>query len=1013
MMFRQLPYASVILTIVLSALIGVTGAMLYQAYQGSQQALQEEIRLTHGQDEKLLQRVVDEYLKNIRLVTKDLASRNDIRSSLLANDQMTASMVLTENLHNSPQMQMDALALSGEDLPPLVINNSSIQRLGINLLAHLPTSGDAMEGEEWIEIKHQNSNYHLIRIQAPIISPNLGEVIGAVHAFLLLNDNFLILSDSLDITGADAITLYSDQQVISTIDAQESAQQELSIADLSSPIVATPKGTVQAHQIWIADKPFIISLLKPGKSLETLSQAYNQSLRNGIILAIFIALAAMLLVRYLTNRSLKRLIVYAEKAPATTTMTPAFEGDNFIEFDKLGRQMESMLGDIREQENQLDAIFHNTPSAMFLKSTALTYLTANRRFSDLFVGEGIDVIGKTDADIFPEEEAKLIRETDIQVIKTRQTQQTEFSLTTLDGPRYFLSTKFPMINERGELYAVGGITTDISDKVKAEREAEVTQQVFESAAEAILIYNPDGKVITNSSFNRITGYDDKKARLFALSILKDHPEIDATLSKTGRWQGESIRRKANGEPLPIWLSISALSSTKAEQSSYVAVFSDISELKEAEQKLEKLAHYDNLTSLPNRTLFYDRIESSLARAARNGKKTALLFVDIDRFKQVNDNHGHHTGDQLLVEAARRISAHIRLGDTVARLGGDEFTVILSELDGLDPVQDIARRIQKSLREPFRLDDKEIFSSASIGIAMYPDDGRNAESLLKHADVAMYHVKERGRNDILFFDKAINEQAEARAQLEDNLKTAINTQQLFMVYQPRFNISGTEILSAEALIRWKHPEQGFISPADFIPLAESCGLIVELGRWVLMQACQAAQEWNENTGQNTPVSVNLSARQLHDSSLLIDIENALNQTGLDPSLLELEITETMVIQDMETVISRLEAIRDIGVRLSVDDFGTGYSSLIYLKRLPVSTVKIDKSFIDDVPGSSGSENLVKAVISMSHSLALNVVAEGVETEAQLSFLTENHCDEIQGYLLAKPDSAETLQRLMRK
>lgn len=1006
---KQLPYSSVILTIVLSALICVSGTMLYQAYHGSQQALQEEIRLTHSYDEKLLQRVIDTYLHQINQITKDLASRTEIQTSLQNRDVATTATLLTESIYSSPKIQMDALAIRTSNGNHLLIHNSSLQSLEIDLQEQIPLYGSAMNGQDLLRINQSDQTFHFVRFQAPIVSSELGEVIGVVYAFILLNDNYLMLSQALDITGAEAISLHQDKQLISAVgDIQEIINSTQTSAS-DDVIIATDKGTLQAHGISVASQPFKITLHKANTSLETLSQAYNKSLREGIILVVIIAIATMLLIRFLTNRSLTRLINYAERAPAAQS-TPVFENDRFIEFDQLGTQIESMLRDIREQESQLDAIFHNTPSAMFLKSTSFEYLMVNGRFNDLFLGPGHSAIGQDDFNILPPQEAELIRDSDQQVLDSRQTLQSEYMLTTTLGPRTFLSTKFPMINDRNELYAIGGITTDITDKVIAKREAEVTQHVFESAAEAILIYNPNGEVITNPSFDRITGLNNAKARSFALAILKDHPEIDSTLAETGRWQGESIRRKPDGEMLPIWLSISALKSPHSEQS-YVAVFSDITKLKEAEQQLERLAHYDSLTNLPNRILFYDRLTSALARSQRNNQKTSLLFIDIDRFKQINDSYGHHIGDKLLVESAKRIETHIRPEDTVCRLGGDEFTVILNDLEGTNPVQDIARRIYKSLREPFQFENSEIFTSASIGIAMYPDDAETAEILLKHADTAMYHAKENVKNDIAFFDKELNQQAEARALLEGSLKVALNTDQLFLVFQPRFHISASKILSAEALLRWKHPTHGFISPSEFIPLAESSGLIVELGRWVLMQACTAAQKWNAYSEHSVPVSVNLSARQLHDPDILVDIENALNQTGLDPSLLELEITETMVIWDMDTVISRLEAIRSIGVNLSVDDFGTGYSSLIYLKRLPVSTVKIDKSFIDDVPGTNDSENLVKAIISMSHSLGLQVVAEGVETDQQLTFLTDHHCDEIQGYLLAKPDTAKQLESLL--
>ncbi|WP_286240446.1 EAL domain-containing protein [Neptuniibacter halophilus] len=1005
---RQLSFASVILTVVLTALISASGALLFLAYQGSQKALQAEIKLIHERDAHLLQRMADEYQSGIGRLTAEIATRNDIRSSLLAGDMLTIDMVLTENLHSASGQQMDAMVIASDDDQKVVVNNSSL--LGLDLPLQDYTS-PGFSGRNWdtLALRHKGTTYHFIRFQAPVISPRLGEVIGSIYTFVLLNDNFWLLSESLSISGASAAALMTSEQLLGIVESDELSREALLSPLREQPIETLPRGTKQAHHLRLGNKQFDLRLYKADHSLETLSRTYNHNLWAGAVMVIAIAMLVMLLLRSMTNRSLVRLTRYAELAPKEAS-TPAFPTDRFTEFNQLGKQIEAMLKDIRAQENQLDAIFHHTPSAMFLKSLDLRYLTVNHQFEEIFGQQGISAIGQDDYHVFPTDEANLVRESDRKILSTQQTQQNEYKLTTRQGQRHFLSTKFPLIDDQGMIYGIGGITTDITDKVAAEQEAQITQMVFEAAAEAILIINPQGPVITNSSFSRITGLEESKAEGFVIAMFRDHPEIEMALHESGRWQGESIRRRADGEPLPVWISISSVDSSD-QHTRYVAVFSDISELKAAERKLEKLAHYDTLTNLPNRTLFYDRIESSLARSIRNGKKTALLFLNLDRFKHVNDNYGHQAGDQMLIESAQRISQHIRPGDTVSRLGGDEFTVILSDLDSTDGVQDIARRIQQSLKLPYRLHGRDLFTSASIGIAVFPDDGKSTQTLLKHANTAMFHVKEQGRNDIMFFDKELNAQAEARIQLESSLRKAINSDALFPVFQPRFHISGQQVLSAEALIRWQHPSRGMIPPSEFIPLAESSGLIVELGRMMLEKACAAAQRWNQLSKKPVSVSVNLSARQLHDPGLLDDIRIALEQSGLDPALLELEITETMVIQDMDMVINRLDSIRQLGVNLSVDDFGTGYSSLIYLKRLPVSTVKIDKSFIDDVPGTDDGENLIKAVISMSHSLNLKVVAEGVEHTDQLTFLRQHQCDEVQGFLLAKPDSAERLEALL--
>lgn len=1005
---RSLRFSTAILSIVLLALLFVSGALLLLAYEGSQTALDEEVKLTYDQDHKVVSRMVKEYLTGVAGVAEEIAKRNDIRASAAANDFMTIDMILGNSIRGPAGERIHAIVVDVNDLQPVVVNGVSMYSMDLALNTF---TNDTTPMRAWdnIMISTDEGDFHLLRYKTPIISQSLGEVMGALYAYILVNDNYWLLSEIQEITGAGSLSFFSGMDNVGSLEASMIHPNELLVATPNSPIVPLSDGTAHFHSLTIGREPFRLYLHKPGNSSLRLTRAYNENLLIGTVTVILISLIVMALIRSLTQRSLGRLLKYAEKVPYQVIPTP-YKNGLFDEFNKVGTEIEEMVRDIRAQENQLDAIFHNAPSLMFIKSADLKYIMVNPKAPEHYQCREVDILGSNDFDLLPQKQAEILREADLRVVSQHRPAQCEYSIDQNGTTRHYLCTKFPLLRDSGEVYAIGGITTDITDKVNAEAEAQISNKVFEAAAEAILIMNDKGKVLTNSAFTRITGYSSQRARRFALSLLAEHPEIEIALDKHGRWKGESTQRRANGEQLPVWASISVVEEITSGKI-YVAVFSDISDLKEAEQKLEKLAHYDNLTGLPNRTLFYDRFESALQLSERLGSKTALLFIDLDRFKPINDNYGHHVGDKMLIEAAGRIRQHIRPSDTVSRLGGDEFTVILSDLSSSDVAQDIARRIQSELKKVYVCEGKELFSSASIGIALYPDDGRNTQVLLKHADTAMYHIKERGRNDIMFFDKALNAQAEARIQLEENLRMAINTQSLFLVYQPRFDIAGQRVLSAEALIRWHHPIRGMIPPSEFIVLAEECGLIVELGRMVLRRACQAAKDWNQILERPVPVSVNLSARQLHSEELVSDIEAALKSADLAPELLELEITETMVIEDLNTVIETLQSIRALGVKMSVDDFGTGYSSLIYLKRLPVSTVKIDRSFIDDVPGSEDGESLVKAIISMSHTLNLRVVAEGVEEQSQLAFLRQHQCDEIQGFLLAKPDHPSKIHALL--
>lgn len=1007
MIQRNLRFSTVILSIVLAALLLLSSSLLFLAYQGSQTALSAEKQLTYQQDKLTIERLFNVQRRSINTQAEEIARRYDIRSSLLAQDYLTISMLLSESIRSEANSQIDMLLVEAEGMPAALIKNSSVFDLNFQPqnISKLTSSS-----RRWdiVKLTLQDKTYVFQRLVIPVISTELGEVMGTLSAYTLLNDNLALLSQLREATGAAYIELTHKQEPLARF-IEDSLATRNGMRTTLAQLSKQGNGSIQTHTLNLEGDHFDLTLYKPGNSQNVLQSAYNRYLWTGFILALLLSLAVMLVIRTLTRRSLAQLLNYTNQV-TNQDASIAFQAGAFIEFNRVGQQLEAMLSHIKVRELKLDAIFTYAPSLMFIKGTDLKYQVANPKIADLLGLEPSMIVGCSDFDIFPPELAATLRETDQQVLTTQAPLQFEYNLKVRGQKRHFLSTKFPLINEHGTLYAIGGIATEITDKITAKAEAQITDLVFEAAAEAIIVMNAEGKVITNSSFSRMTGYSSRRARAFAKHLLNDHPDIEISLQNSGRWQGESLRRRANGEPLPIWASISLISGADGGKS-YIAVFSDISELKAAERKLEQLAHYDPLTGLPNRTLFYDRFASSLGRSARHKRHTALLFIDLDRFKPINDMHGHQTGDAVLIEVARRIQKHIRPDDTLSRLGGDEFTVILDGLDACEKVQLIAQRILQELKAPIMLGDKQLDLSASIGIALYPKDGLDAQTLLKHADTAMYHVKERGRNAFMFFDEALNVQAQAHRQLEEDLNRAVHTSQLFLVFQPRFHIDGQQILSAEALIRWQHPSQGIIPPNHFIPLAEESNLIVEIGRDVLLQACQAAAHWNRFSHRPVPVSVNLSARQLHDAQLLNDIRQALYSSGLEPALLELEITETMVIEDMEHVITTLQEIRTLGVSLSVDDFGTGYSSLIYLKRLPVNTVKIDRSFIDDVPGNEDGESLVEAIISMSHTLKLNVVAEGVETSAQLDFLRAKQCDEVQGFLLGKPGDISKIQLLV--
>jgi diguanylate cyclase (GGDEF)-like protein/PAS domain S-box-containing protein len=444
----------------------------------------------------------------------------------------------------------------------------------------------------------------------------------------------------------------------------------------------------------------------------------------------------------------------------------------------------------------------------------------------------------------------------------------------------------------------------------------------------------------------------------------------------------------------------------------IVQIADITEMKESRERMEKLAFYDTLTDLANRRLFNDRLEQAVKHAVRTGEPAALMYLDLDNFKRVNDTLGHEAGDELLRAVAERVRACVRDEDTVGRPGGDEFTILLNQVRGARGAGRVARKILASLDAPIRVGSHELRVTTSIGITLAPDDGRDPQTLMKNADLAMYRAKERGRDTHQFFSDDMNTRAMERLVLENELRVALRSDQFALYYQPKVQLDTGRVVGLEALVRWHHPERGLLPPDTFIQVAEESGLIVGLGEWSLREACRQLSILHELDGEPVHVAVNLSARQFADPGLRKLVNRALTESSLAPRWLELEITETMLMEDIEEAILTLDALQDLGVALAIDDFGTGYSSLNYLKRLPIDHVKVDRSFVSDIPRNADDMAITAAVIAMAHQLNLSVVAEGVETREQMAFLCEHRCEFGQGYLFGPPLPFERVKDLIR-
>jgi len=563
------------------------------------------------------------------------------------------------------------------------------------------------------------------------------------------------------------------------------------------------------------------------------------------------------------------------------------------------------------------------------------------------------------------------------------------------------------------------VVRDTTKRKLAEEELVFASKVFEHSIEGIVVTDKEGKILqVNPAFTLITGYTPQEAVGQNPRVLKSdrhdaffYQAMWAQLASEGQWSGEIWNRRKSGEIYPEWLTINAVRNSSGQITNYVSIFHDITELKRQQEALEHQAQHDALTGLPNRVLLNDRLQMALAGMKRKETKLALLFLDLDHFKNINDGFGHTAGDNLLVELSRRLKEQLRTGDTLARQGGDEFLILLPEIESVEDVGLIAARLLASLKSPFYHGEIEYFVTASIGVTISPDDGNDAGALIKNADMAMYRAKNLGRNAYQLFTPELDVQAHHRLSLESKLRKGIELEEFELHYQPLVSSRTGHILGAEALIRWRHGD-ALISPAEFIPLAEESGLILPLGEWVLRTAAGQAKQW-QDAGYRLCLSVNISSRQFAGQDLAKLLREVLSTTGLEPGRLYFEITESMLMGDVGKAQRVLGELREEGGKFYLDDFGTGYSSLSYLKRLPLDGLKIDRSFIRDIDTDADSRAIVAAIVSLAKTLSLAIVAEGVETEAQLGILHDMSSMLIQGYLASRPVPAADFERLLQQ
>ncbi len=569
------------------------------------------------------------------------------------------------------------------------------------------------------------------------------------------------------------------------------------------------------------------------------------------------------------------------------------------------------------------------------------------------------------------------------------------------------------------------LESTLTELQRGREELRIAATAFDSE-EAMAVTDAEQRILrVNRAFVDITGYaaEEVMGKTPRILLSSDHDDgfyrqTWLTVSQEKYWQGEIWSRHKLGRVYPIWQTISAVVSPEGHVSHYVLGFNDISQRKEAEEKIRNLAFFDSLTQLPNRRQLIDKLGLALAAAARYHHFGALLFLDLDYFKVLNDTEGHDAGDQLLIELARRLRSCVREGDTVARLGGDEFIVMLSDVSAdisgaAEHAEVVGNKILEAVSRPFAINGHDYRTTLSIGICLFDDKQSSVDELLKRADVAMYQAKLSGRNTLRFFDPVMQEALVARATMESELRRAVSQKELRLYYQPQLN-DKNHVLGAEALVRWQHPVKGLLPPEQFIPLAEETGIILTIGRWVLETAVEQLVRWAQDQRlANLVLSVNISARQFREADFVDSVRALLDKSGANPERLKFELTESVIIDDMGDTIAKMKALKSLGIGFSMDDFGTGYSSLSYLRRLPLDQLKIDRSFVSEVETSAGDAVIVQTIIAMAHSLGLNIIAEGVENEGQRQFLNRHDCPVFQGYLFSEPVPVADFEILLAK
>jgi len=678
---------------------------------------------------------------------------------------------------------------------------------------------------------------------------------------------------------------------------------------------------------------------------------------------------------------------------------------------------------LTESEVRLNTLFQTIPDLIWVKDKDGFYLACNSAVERLFGAKKRDIIGKTSRDFVGAELTASFQADDMVAIETGKPIVIEEWLTFADDHHkaLFEVIKVPMRTPSGQLVGVIGVGRDITERKLTEEKLQLASMVFKNSSQSIMVADSHGLIVAvNSGFERITGYTEEEVIGKNPSILSSGRQDKAfyqsmwnSLNDTGHWEGELWNRRKNGDIYPAWLTINVIRNEDGTIDRYVELCSDFTKRKQAEELIFQQANFDPLTGLPNRHMFLERLEQEVGTARRLGLPMALMILDLDRFKDVNDTLGHDMGDVMLQDTAERLKSCVREYDSVSRLGGDEFTVILSSVEDIGRVERVAQNILHRLSEPYQLGKETVHITTSVGVTLFPDDATSADDLLKNADQAMYAAKKEGRNRRNYFMPSMQESAQYKLRLINDLRGALSAHQFLVVYQPIVDLATGEIHKAESLIRWMHPVRGLISPAQFITLAEEIEVIVDIGNWMFREAAQQAARWRLSHHPDFQISVNMSPVQFRNAGISHSTWfNYIKTQGIPGAGIVVEITEGLLMDASETITAQLLAFHDAGMQVALDDFGTGYSSLSYIKKFDIDYLKIDQSFVRNLAPDSSDLALCEAIIVMAHKLDIKVIAEGVETELQRSLLAAAGCNYGQGMLFSKGVSAEEFEVLLK-